>query len=110
MWGRLVSDLCGMSTVEQGAQSQKWSFRRSPASSRLGPALFVSFEGSLEALWSSRTSHAQPILSLPHNPLSPQVTEDFHRTSDEFGRVSSRNSACDAVTVSVKKDRPARAP
>jgi len=29
------------------------------------------------ALWPSRPSHAQPILSFPHNS---QVTEDFHRT------------------------------
>jgi len=32
------------------------------------------------ALWSSRSSHAQSILSFPHNTLSSQAIEDFHRT------------------------------
>jgi len=42
------------------------------------------------------------------SPLKSQKTSTEH--SDEFGRVSSRNSTRGAVTVPVEKDRPTRAP
>ena len=59
------------------------------------------------ALWSSRPSHAQPILSFPHNFLSSQVTDSQKPStelSDEFGRVSSRSSTRSAVTLPVRND------
>jgi len=51
----------------------------------------------------SRRSHARSILLYPHNFLSShrRLPQNFF----EFGRVSTRNSTHDVVTVPIKKDR-----
>jgi len=105
---RKTTDDCGVCVClllsqrgKQGTQSQSGRLV-ALASSRLVFALFFPFDRSFGRpvpLMPSLFSRSRTTSS----PLKSQKTST--ELSDEFGRVSSRNSARGAVTVPVKKDR-----
>lgn len=82
MWQRAH----GKSESERVARSVTWSGRAHTAMARhaiLTRVVFALFPLST-ALWSSRPSHARPILSFPHNTHTSQVTKDFHKPFRRF--------------------------
>ena len=69
------SGRCASVCLVKGGKQGTQNCRPSPSLASFSPFFSLS-----TALWSSRPSHAQPILSFPRTSLSSQVTEAFHRT------------------------------